>query len=158
MCAVCAVIGVLLFGDRTAPAFGGYLNAWTELQDLPELTLYSMLWWPLVMLIWQFMALWWQVPVVPYLGFGNELANVLMLTCKTLTCSLCCPVMYAAIQSNQSCVACQIVHLLSGLAMTCFLLECASGMALSVLCSFCNGWHCAGVPWMEVHQLGCTHH
>ena len=89
MCAVSAIVGVLLFGDRTAPAFGGYLNAWTELQDLPELTLYSMLWWPLVMLIWQFMALWWQVPVVPYLGFGNELANVLMLTRKTLTCSLC---------------------------------------------------------------------
>lgn len=119
LCAVCAVIGVVLFGDRNAPAYGGYLNSWTELQDLPELTLYSMLWWPLVMLIWQSMALWWQVPVVPYLGFGNELANVLMPTRKTLTCSLCHPAMYSTIQS---CVACQIVHLLSGAAMTCFLL------------------------------------
>jgi len=105
MCAVCAVIGVLLFGDRTAPAYGGYLNSWTVLQDLPELTLYSMLWWPLVMLIWQFMALWWQVPVVPYLGFGNELANVLRPTHKTLICSLCHPTQ-PKIQSDQFCVAC----------------------------------------------------
>ncbi len=100
MCAVCAVIGVLFFGDRTAPAYGGYLNSWTELQDLPELTLYSMLWWPLVMLIWQFMALWWQVPVVPYLGFGNELANVLMPTpmqsvpSKHVHCNEVKPILY----------------------------------------------------------------
>ncbi|DBB04960.1 TPA: hypothetical protein ACH3X3_010239 [Trebouxia sp. C0006] len=80
MCAVSAIVGVLLFGDRTAPAFGGYLNAWTELQDLPELTLYSMLWWPLVMLIWQFMALWWQVPVVPYLGFASAMAGTALVS------------------------------------------------------------------------------
>ncbi|DBA79747.1 hypothetical protein WJX77_003194 [Trebouxia sp. C0004] len=79
MCAVCAVIGVLLFGDRTAPAYGGYLTSWTVLQDLPKLTLYSMLWWPLVMLIWQFMALWWQVPVVPYLGFASAMAGTALI-------------------------------------------------------------------------------
>ncbi|KAL0025852.1 hypothetical protein WJX79_006740 [Trebouxia sp. C0005] len=79
LCAVCAVIGVVLFGDRNAPAYGGYLNSWTELQDLPELTLYSMLWWPLVMLIWQSMALWWQVPVVPYLGFASAMAGTALV-------------------------------------------------------------------------------
>ena len=73
MGAVCAVIGALLFGDRTAYLYGGYLNDWTQLQNLPELTLYSMLWWPFVLLIWQILALWWQVPVVPYLGFGERL-------------------------------------------------------------------------------------
>lgn len=70
--AVCAVVGAILFGDRNAPIYGGYLKSYTVLQDLPELTIYAMMWWPLVLLIWQVMALYWQVPVVPYLGFGES--------------------------------------------------------------------------------------
>ncbi|DBA83573.1 TPA: hypothetical protein ACH3X2_006488 [Trebouxia sp. C0005] len=38
-----------------------------------------MLWWPLVMLIWQSMALWWQVPVVPYLGFASAMAGTALV-------------------------------------------------------------------------------
>lgn len=78
--AMCAVVGALLFGDRSAPAYGGYLKNWTVLQDLPELTIYAMLWGPLVLLIWQVLALWWQVPVVPYLGFGKMCSRSLHCT------------------------------------------------------------------------------
>lgn len=69
--ALFAFVGAVLFGDRSAPIFAGYLNKnWAVAQDLPELTLYSMMWWPLVLLLWQVAALRWQVPIVPYLGYG----------------------------------------------------------------------------------------
>lgn len=71
VCAACAIVGALLFGERSASLYGGYLKKWSELQDLPELTLYSMVWPPVVLFVWQAVALWWQVPVVPYLGFGE---------------------------------------------------------------------------------------
>ena len=69
--AVSALIGALLFGDRLAPVYGGYLNThWTVTQDLPELTLYAMMAWPAVLLVWLVTALWMQIPAVPYLGYG----------------------------------------------------------------------------------------
>lgn len=71
--ALCAFIGALLFGEKAAPIFGGYLYDMSELTILPELTLYSLIWPPIVFLLWQALALWWQVPVVHYLGFGEAL-------------------------------------------------------------------------------------
>ena len=71
--ALCAFIGALLFGERSAPLYGGYLHDWSELKILPELTMYSMIWPPIVALIWQALALWWQVPVIYYLGHGETL-------------------------------------------------------------------------------------
>lgn len=83
VCALCAFIGALLFGERSAPLFGGYLYDLSGLQVLPDLTLYSMMWPPLVLLAWQALALWWQVPVVHYLGFGGMLdkSHPCLLTC-----------------------------------------------------------------------------
>ena len=71
--AVCVVIGAVLFGDRKAHVYGGFLHDLSDLQDLPEMTLFAMFWGPFVMLIWQAVALWWKVPIVPYLGFGRAL-------------------------------------------------------------------------------------
>lgn len=71
--ALCAFIGALLFGEKSAPLFGGFLYDMSELEILPELTLYSLIWPPMVFLLWQALALWWQVPVIHYVGFGEAL-------------------------------------------------------------------------------------
>lgn len=71
--ALCAFIGALLFGERSAALYGGYLYDWSALKILPELTMYSMIWPSLVVLLWQALALWWQVPVIHYLGHGGRL-------------------------------------------------------------------------------------
>lgn len=72
LAAVFAALGAILFGTRTVPTYGGYLKDWQSLQDFPEMVQEALLWPPFVLLCWQLLALYFQVPVVHHLGFGES--------------------------------------------------------------------------------------
>ena len=105
--ALCAFIGALLFGERSAPLYGGYLYDWSVLKIFPELTMYSMIWPPIVVLLWQALALWWQVPVIHYLGYGETLN-------KHSHCLLSCTLWHSALTSIQIKVDTEYQLLVSG--------------------------------------------
>lgn len=70
---VCQTAGVLAFGPHTYTIYGGFLDSVTELKAHPELTLYAIMWTTITPVIWQALAIWWQILVPAYLGTGELL-------------------------------------------------------------------------------------
>ena len=70
--AVCAALGVVLFGTRSVPTFGGYLKGWQGLQDFPEMAQEALVCPPLIIIGWQLLSLYYRVPVVHHLGYGKS--------------------------------------------------------------------------------------
>ena len=66
----CELVGVLVFGPRVAVIYNGFLTDWTVLQSSPGLTLYALMWAEVALVTWQFLAIWKQILVPVYLGFG----------------------------------------------------------------------------------------
>lgn len=64
------VVGVVIFGPRTASVYNGILFDWTKLKPYPELTLYAMAWTEVTLVTWQYLAIWKQVLIPVYLGAG----------------------------------------------------------------------------------------
>lgn len=68
---ICQHAGVLAFGPRTYPVYGGFLSSVFRLQAQPGLTLYSIMWTLITPVVWQFLAIRWRVLVPVYLGSGK---------------------------------------------------------------------------------------
>ncbi len=64
------VVGIVVFGPRTASVYSGILFDWTKLKPYPELTLYAMAWAEVTLVTWQYLAIWKQVLIPVYLGTG----------------------------------------------------------------------------------------
>ena len=64
------VVGIVIFGPRTASVYNGILFDWTKLKPYPELTLYAMAWTEVTLVTWQYLAIWKQVLIPVYLGAG----------------------------------------------------------------------------------------
>ncbi|DBB04957.1 TPA: Na+/Pi symporter [Trebouxia sp. C0006] len=62
------VVGIVIFGPRTASVYNGILYDWTKLKHYPELTLYAMAWAEVTLVTWQYLAIWKQVLIPVYLG------------------------------------------------------------------------------------------
>lgn len=67
---ICELVGVLVFGPRVAIVYNGILNDWTVLKPYPGLALYALMWAEMTLVTWQFLAIWKQILVPVYLGFG----------------------------------------------------------------------------------------
>lgn len=68
----CELVGVLVFGPRVAVVYNGILTDWTVLKPRPALTLYALMWAEVTLVTWQFLAIWKQILVPVYLGFGTH--------------------------------------------------------------------------------------
>ena len=68
---ICELVGVLVFGPRVAVVYNGILNDWTVLKPYPGLALYALMWAEMTLVTWQFLAIWKQILVPVYLGFGT---------------------------------------------------------------------------------------
>ncbi|DBA79742.1 hypothetical protein WJX77_004526 [Trebouxia sp. C0004] len=62
------VVGIVVFGPRTALVYSGILFDWTKLKPYPQLTLYAMMWAEVTLVTWQYLAIWKQVLIPVYLG------------------------------------------------------------------------------------------
>ncbi len=81
------VVGIVIFGPRTASVYNGILYDWTKLKPYPELTLYAMAWAEVTLVTWQYLAIWKQVLIPVYLGAGivrSCTQNDLVLRCNGL--------------------------------------------------------------------------
>lgn len=67
----CQIVGIVVFGPRTATVYNGILYDWTKLKPYPELTLYALAWTEITLVIWQYLAIWKQILIPVYLGAGN---------------------------------------------------------------------------------------
>ncbi len=67
----CQIVGVVIFGPRSATIFNGILYDWTVLKPYPGLTLYALAWTEITLVIWQFLAIWKQILIPVYLGSGT---------------------------------------------------------------------------------------
>ncbi len=72
---ICQTAGVLAFGSRTYTVYGGFLDNIQQLELHPQLTLYAIMWTVITPVIWQFLAIWFQILVPAYLAIGE-------LSCK----------------------------------------------------------------------------
>ena len=84
----CELVGVLVFGPRVAVVYNGILTDWTALKSSPGLTLYALMWAEMTLVTWQFLAIWKQILVPVYLGFGTF--PVPFLPSCPLLCSATC--------------------------------------------------------------------
>lgn len=74
----CELFGVLVFGPRSAIVYNGILTNWTVLKPSPGLTMYALMWTEITLVTWQFLAIWKQILVPVFLGFGT-LSSLLLL-------------------------------------------------------------------------------
>lgn len=70
---LCQTVGVLAFGPRQHPVFGGFLHGITDINAHPNLTLYALMWAVLTPPIWTLLAIRYRIPVPAYLGTGRHL-------------------------------------------------------------------------------------
>lgn len=68
---VCQLVGVLIFGPRVAVVYNGFLKDWTVLEPFPGLTLYALMWAQITPVMIQLLAIWQQILLPIFIGFGN---------------------------------------------------------------------------------------
>ena len=68
---LCQIAGVLAFGPRTYTVYGGFLDTVFDLNMHPELTLYAIMWTVITPVVWQLLAIRFQILVPAYLGTGK---------------------------------------------------------------------------------------
>ena len=67
---VCQSVGVLAFGPRQHPVFGGFLESVRGINAQPNLALYAQMWAVLTPPIWALLAIRWHILLPAYLGTG----------------------------------------------------------------------------------------
>ena len=102
--AVFAALGVILFGVRTVPLYGGFVKHWQELLDFPEMVQEALVWPTPVIIGWQLLSLYYRIPVVQNLGFGKPPASCKKLKSQGLcnTDSMCD--VYTCLTQGYACV------------------------------------------------------
>ena len=101
---VFAALGVILFGARTVPLYGGFVKHWQDLLDFPEMIQEGLVWPTAVIIGWQLLSLYFRIPVVQNLGFGKQLASCKTLRCEGLRIRECICIMCTCLSQANACI------------------------------------------------------